>query len=257
MMDLWRKDWPWLNMPLKATAVIGFVGSLALPAAGFSMTGVFCSWCLASNLVFLVISLLILVAKEERETALKVQEWPSYVVMFSGLLFMLSVPFWPRTSRCIELSDRDLAHLKTAVGGDLKSEFIFVFTDPACGHCHATVPTFVKKAKEAGRTVVALWTPVIPASQSGEVGMYGSIAHWQGYGESFMMNEHGPNAMVNTLKVAKAEFPADEEMLIRARGLVASNLRLFQELKLKGTPSFAQVREGRLCVGLDARKLIP
>lgn len=257
MMDLWRNDWPWLNLPLKAAAVIGFIGSLALPAAVFSMTGAFCTWCLATNLVFLVISMAVLLPKTEKAEEQKAQEWPSYLVMFSGLALMLSVPFWPRTSPCFELNQRDLAHLKTAVGGDLMADIIFVFTDPACSHCHATIPTYVKKAKEAGRTVVALWTPVIPASQSGEVAIYGSIAHWQGFGDTFMMKEHGPNNIASTVAVAKAEFTADEAILIKARGLVASNLRLFQELKLKGTPSFAQVRDGKLCVDLDARKLLP
>lgn len=257
MMDLWRKDWPWLNLPLKSAAILGFAASLALPAAGFGMTGSFCSWCLASNLVFVLISLRLLFNKEELESDHVVKEAPAYGIMLAGMMLMLSVSFWPRTSSCFELSFEDQKHLRAALGEEMTEDTILVFTDPACGHCHATVPSFVKKAKAAGRKVAALWTPVLPASLSGEVAMYGTIAHWQGYGEAFILKEHGPSALETTLQVAKEEFAADEKTLLRARGVVMSSLKLFKERKLKGTPSFAQIRNGKLCMDLDPRKLVP
>lgn len=256
MMDLWRKDWPWLYLPLKSIAVLGIAGSLALPVAGFVMTGTFCSWCLASNLAFILLSLLILKRLELQDSVEDEKEGPAYAVMFGGMLLMLSVPFWPRSTSCYELSYDDSKHLRAAVGSEIGEDTILVFTDPACGHCHATIPTFVKKAEAAGKKVVALWTPLIPASQSGEVAMYGTIAHWQGFGSSFMTKEHGPNGLQSTLKVAKEEFTADEKTLVSARGVVASNIRLFQALKAKGTPSFAQIKKGRICVDLDARNLL-
>lgn len=256
MMDLWRKDWPWLTQPLKAAAIIGFIASLGLPAAGFSMTGSFCSWCLVSNALFCWISLKILLGKPTEKPEGPVKEGPSYAVMFGGLILMLSVPFWPVISRCRELSQKDMKHLRAAVGGDINEDMIFVFTDPACGHCQSAVPGFVKKAREAGKSVVALWSPIMPASKSGEVCMYGSIAHWQGYGESFMMNGHGTGSLENVLKVAIEEFPANNEVLLKARGVIMSNMKLFQEMKLKGTPSFARVKDGRLCADLDARQIL-